>query len=97
MKEVKKLIEWKETVYPVLISKKEEFHLLGYDTATTEEIWDCLLAKLERRKTEYQLHQFVDEIFKLSLNEYMNWLTISAVTTTNIDLLDEENRILFGK
>ncbi len=97
MKEVKELSEWKETVYPVLISKKEEFHLLGYDTASTEEIWDCLLSKLERRKTEYQLHQFVEAIFKLSVNEYMNWLTITAVTTTNIDLLDEENRILFGK
>lgn len=72
------LKEWKETVYPALLSKTEEFHLLGYDQATTEEIWECLIAKLERRNEEYQLHQFVSEILRMSANEYMNWLTISA-------------------
>ncbi|WP_246055110.1 post-transcriptional regulator [Pseudalkalibacillus caeni] len=70
--------QWKDTVWPALESKKDEFHLLGYDRATTEEIWKCITARLKRNKDELQLHQFVNQIMRLSANEYMNWLTISA-------------------
>lgn len=80
MANMEQLKAWKDTVYPVLRSKTEEFHLLGYDKATTEEIWECLMARMERQQGEYRLHQFVNEIFRLSANEFMNWLTISAYT-----------------
>ena len=88
---------WKEHVYPVLISKAEEFQLLGYESVTPENIWDCMLAKLKRRKKEeYMLHQLVNEIFKLSANEYMNWLSIQAVASTDFALLEKESRSLLG-
>lgn len=96
MPDVKPLNAWKQDVHPVLVSKAEEFQLLGYDTVTTEHIWDCVMAKLARKKREYLLHQLVNEIFKLSPNEYMNWLTIQAVTSEDINILDKENQSLLG-
>lgn len=96
MANIEQLNKWKEDVFPVILSKTEEFHLLGYNTVKPEEVWECLLSKLERRKDDYQLHQFVAEIFRLSVNEYMNWLTIQAVTSTGLDILEEESNLLFG-
>lgn len=96
MKNLEQVQAWKEHVYPVLISKAEEFQLLGYDSVKPENIWNCALAKLKRKKKEYMLHQLVNEIFKLSANEYMNWLTIQAVTSTDVDLLEKESRSLLG-
>lgn len=93
---VEQLNAWKDEVYPVIVSKTEEFHLYGYDAVTPEEVWECVLAKLERRKGEYMLHQLVAEIFRLTVNEYMNWLTIKAVTSAELELLEEENNLLFG-
>lgn len=96
MANIEQLNKWKEDVFPVILSKTEEFHLLGYNTVKPEEVWECLLSKLERRKDDYQLHQFVAEFFRLSVNEYMNWLTIQAVTSTGLDILEEESNLLFG-
>lgn len=70
--------EWKGKVQPALESKTSEFHLLGYDRVTSEEVWECLLARLERKKETYRLYQLVAAIMSLSVNEYMNWLTIRA-------------------
>lgn len=92
MANIDQIKDWKQTVYPVLASKVEEFHLIGYETATIEEVWECLIAKLERKKEKYKLHQLVAEIFNLSVNEYMNWLTISAYTEPN----SLESNILLG-
>lgn len=96
MTNLTQLNEWKEKVYPVIVSKAEEFRIYGYEAVTTEEVWDCVMAKLERRKEEYMLHQFVAEIFRLSINEYMNWLTIRAVTATEFDLSEGESNLLLG-
>lgn len=96
MADVEQLEDWKQKVYPVLVSKTEEFQLLGYDTVTPEDIWKCVNAKIERKKMTCKLHQFVNVIFKLSVNEYMNWLTIRAVTSNDSNLLDKENRLLLG-
>ncbi|WP_270179418.1 post-transcriptional regulator [Alkalihalobacillus sp. CinArs1] len=76
--------EWKNEVYPALESKRDEFHLLGYDRATIDEIWSCLLARLERNNDneEIKVHQLVNDIMRLSPNEYMNWLTIHAYKGT---------------
>ena len=75
MEEIKR---WKEKVDPAITSKAEDFQLIGYDRVTKEEVWECLLARLERKKETYRLHQLVAAIMSLSINEYMNWLTIRA-------------------
>jgi hypothetical protein len=75
----KSLEQWKGQVLPALQSKKEEFHLLGYESVTREEIWKCVLEQGRRSKQEqWFLHQVVNIILTLSVNKFMNWLTISA-------------------
>lgn len=66
----------KDKLEDVLVSKMEEFHLLGYDAVTTEEIWDCVTVKY---KEEWpSVHQIVNDIFSLKPMTFMNWLTVNA-------------------
>ncbi|UOE95542.1 post-transcriptional regulator [Alkalihalobacillus sp. LMS39] len=69
---------WKETVMPAITSKVEEFHLLGYERATAEEVWSCLIHKLRKKKEFMHLHTFVNVILTLKVGEYMNWLTMES-------------------
>jgi hypothetical protein len=67
---------FKKKVEEVLISKVEEFHMLGYEAVTTEDIWKCV-------NTRYKggwprLHKLVNDIYKLKATDLMNWLTIGA-------------------
>jgi hypothetical protein len=78
MGEVKTLIEWKYDLKPVLRSKIEEFHLMGYESVTEEELWKFITVKLKKKQQEWMLHQIVQAIFKLKANDFMNWLTIEA-------------------
>lgn len=78
MGESKALTEWKATIEPVLVSKIEEFHLMGYESVTHEELWKFITVKLKKKQQEWMLHQAVQAIFKLNINDFMNWLTIEA-------------------
>jgi hypothetical protein len=72
--------QWKDDVQPAVKSKKEEFHYLGYESVTSEEIWECITAKMKKKKIEPRLHAIVDTILSLSLNDFMTWLTIQSYT-----------------
>jgi hypothetical protein len=79
MTEVKTLAEWKKVIKPALISKKEEFHLTGYESVTDEELWRCLISRSKKKKQEeWLLHQAVNFVLTLSVNDFMNWLTIES-------------------
>ncbi|MCM3716981.1 post-transcriptional regulator [Fictibacillus phosphorivorans] len=71
-------MEWKDEVRPAVRSKREEFHYMGYESVTDEEIWNCVLAKLKKKKEDPRLHTLVDYILSLSLNDFMTWLTIQS-------------------
>jgi hypothetical protein len=86
---MEQLQAWKETVYPALLSKAEEFHLLGYERVTPNEVWNCIMAKLGRKNEEYMLHQFINVILRMSVNEYMNWLTIQAYQAPGLFIGDQ--------
>ncbi len=72
--------EWKDEVQPAVKSKKEEFHYMGYESVTEEEIWNCVLARLKKKKEDPRLHTLVDYILSLTLNDFMTWLTIQSYT-----------------
>ncbi len=74
---------WKEDVMPALTSKVEEFHLLGYDRASEEELWECVLARLRKEKKFVQIHYLVHAILTLKVTDYMTWLTIGAYKDQN--------------
>lgn len=69
---------WKEDMEPVLTSKVEEFHLLGYDKATKEEIWNCVTERLRKKKTYIPFYMFTDELLNLKASIYMTWLTVHS-------------------
>jgi Post-transcriptional regulator len=70
--------DWRKEVHPAVQSKKEEFHYMGYESVTDEEIWDCVQERLKKKKVEPRLHTLVDQILSLSLNDFMTWLTIQT-------------------
>jgi hypothetical protein len=65
-----------EKVSEVLESKMEEFHLLGYDAVTTDDIWECVTSKYKKEWPMF--HKIVNDIYTLKAPTFMNWLTISA-------------------
>ncbi|MDQ0299833.1 hypothetical protein J2S78_002253 [Salibacterium salarium] len=69
---------WKSDVKPALQSKVDEFHLLGYKSADEEEVWNCVMEKLENREEAVRLHVLVHYVLTLKLSEYMNRLTVSS-------------------
>jgi len=70
--------EWKDEVKPAVMSKKEEFHYMGYESVTEDEIWECVLTRLKKKKEDPRLHTLVDYILSLTLNDFMTWLTIQS-------------------
>lgn len=66
----------KNNLKEVIVSKMEEFHMLGYDAVSEEDIWECATAKY---KGEWpKPHQIVNDIYSLKPTAFMNWLTINA-------------------
>ena len=63
-----------QNVRPALISKQEEFLLLGYDNVSQEDIWTFLLKKKWRKKREeMKLFEVVQSILSLKVGELMNY------------------------
>lgn len=72
---------WRNTLEPVIQSKIEEFHLLGYDRISDDELWECMLNKVWKKKQKVKdkmLHQLVEDVLGLSINDYMNYLAMEA-------------------
>ncbi|WP_054635542.1 post-transcriptional regulator [Thalassobacillus sp. C254] len=78
MKNEQQFDVWKNDLEPVLSSKTEEFQLMGYDKATNEEVWQCVMHKVKKKKEFIRFHALVNEIFTLRVSDYMNQLTIEA-------------------
>ncbi|MFN7249214.1 MAG: post-transcriptional regulator [Anaerobacillus sp.] len=82
---------WKEDVMPALTSKVEEFHMVGYDRATEEELWECVIAKLQKQKNYVQINHLVNSILTLKATDYMTWLTVGAYKAPNWFASEDEN------
>ncbi|WP_413382298.1 post-transcriptional regulator [Alkalihalobacillus sp. 1P02AB] len=78
MEEKQQFEVWRDAVEPAIQSKVDEFHFLGYERATKEEIWDCLMYQLRKSKEYIHMNQFVNHLLLLKPHVYMNWLTIHA-------------------
>ncbi|OIJ16590.1 hypothetical protein BKP37_04970 [Anaerobacillus alkalilacustris] len=85
---------WKKDIMPVLTSKVEEFHMLGYDRATQEDVWECVLAKLKKEKEYVRIHHLVRIILTLKITDYMTFLTVGAYKGPN--WFDGETEFTFG-
>ncbi len=70
--------EWKSDIYPVIESKVNEFLEMGYTKTTSEDIWTCLEQKVWKGNPTKKLHEVVQDIFHLSPDIYMSYLTLHA-------------------
>ncbi|HET7657159.1 MAG TPA: post-transcriptional regulator [Bacillales bacterium] len=73
--------EWKEKLAPVVEIKAEEFELLGYGEVDKESVWKCVVGRINRVSPDklIYLHDFVNRLLRLSINDYMNWLRIDSL------------------
>ncbi|ALX48183.1 post-transcriptional regulator [Lentibacillus amyloliquefaciens] len=78
MEVVKKVNDWKSEIEPALNSKAAELKLIGYNQATSEDVWKCLQEKVWKGEPSKRLYEIVQDIFHLSSNIYMSYLTINA-------------------
>lgn len=62
-------------------SKAEEFHLIGYEHVTAEEIWQCVSSGY-KQGDEQPLYKVVNDILSLKVMAFMNFMTISAFKGT---------------
>lgn len=69
---------WKEDVRPVLIIKLEEFHELGYNRVSEEDLWTYCMDRLKKRKEFMPFYAFVDELLSIQPQGYMTWLTVNS-------------------
>ncbi|NEU31559.1 hypothetical protein GN156_12370 [bacterium LRH843] len=78
MGETQQFEVWRHDVEPALVSKVDEFHFLGYDRVTAEDVWECILYQLRKNKEFIHLHSFVNTLLSLKPQTYMTWLTRKA-------------------
>ncbi|RIV28633.1 hypothetical protein D2Q93_02485 [Alicyclobacillaceae bacterium I2511] len=55
--------------------KVEEFHQLGYDAVTVNEVWACVQGLV---KETAPLHEWVGVILGLNAGRFMNFMTMQA-------------------
>ncbi|WP_240189811.1 post-transcriptional regulator [Bacillus sp. P14.5] len=82
-----------DDVKPALISKVEEFEVLGYGKATVESLWTYLLKKKWKKpKEEIRMFELVSDILSVKAGEYMSFETVEAYRSPNwfSDLNEDE-------
>ncbi|WP_400242613.1 post-transcriptional regulator [Niallia sp. JL1B1071] len=76
--------QYRSQVKPVLNSKIEEFHLLGYDTIKEDELWVFLTQKKWKKPSEeIRISELVQSILNVKVADYMNYATIEAYKTAD--------------
>ncbi|MEW9667245.1 post-transcriptional regulator [Ammoniphilus sp. 3BR4] len=76
MEDLLSLEDLKNQMKQVCKSKAEEFHLLGYENVTSEEIWECVASAY--KKEIPPVHRAVNDILSLKVTKFMNWMTMKV-------------------
>ncbi|WP_050615888.1 post-transcriptional regulator [Bacillus testis] len=67
------------TLLPALLSKCEEFALLGYHEVTEAQLWQFMLKKKwKKSKGGEPLHQLFNDIMRVNIGEYMNFAAVEG-------------------
>ncbi|MBS4208987.1 post-transcriptional regulator [Bacillus sp. FJAT-50079] len=84
---------------PALVSKVEEFAVLGYGKVEKADIWYYLTKKIWRNPKEgIRIYELVSDVISLNIGDYMNFSTVEAFKSPNIfaDLESEELQALLN-
>ncbi|SET67082.1 Post-transcriptional regulator [Salinibacillus kushneri] len=87
MKDVRTVTEWHTFVSPALQSKVDELHVLGYDKATEEQVWNCLIKKVWKKDIDKRLYEVVQDILHLDSGVFMSYLAREIYQERNDDLM----------
>lgn len=84
-------------VQPALLSKANEFRMLGYDTITPDGIWTFLMEKKwKNSQKDIHLYKVVADILAVQVGEYMNYATVEAFRMADsFSISEEERKALF--
>jgi hypothetical protein len=77
------LDEFKDHVKPAIVSKLEEFALLGYTDVSEEKLWGFLKNKKWKKTTELSVHEVVRDVLALKIGDFMNYATVESFKTAN--------------
>ncbi|MBS4176223.1 post-transcriptional regulator [Lederbergia citrea] len=78
---------------PVLVSKVEEFIVLGYGEVNKHDLWLFLTKKKwKKHKEGIRMYELVSDVLSLNIGEFMNFITVEAFKSPNLlsDLDSEE-------
>lgn len=78
METIQSVKRWKVAVTPFLHSKAEELHLMGYEQATSEDVWKCLVDKVWKGYPEMRIYETVADIMQLNSSIFLSYLTVSS-------------------
>lgn len=83
--------KYREQITPAIISKVEEFILLGYDRTSEDQVWACLKKKVwKKKKDDIRIHQLVSDVMKLPVQTYMSYLTVQSYSDPTFFFADKE-------
>jgi hypothetical protein len=82
--------QFRTKVEPALLSKLEEFQMLGYDSVSEEGLWDFLTRKKWKKvKDEKKLYEIVDDILSVKVSDFISYTTIETYKNNDFDIKDE--------
>lgn len=82
----------KEYIYPFLKSKWEEFQHLGMERMTMDELWSFVKESMKKKKLkEAHLHELVNFIMRLSVNDYLNKIRIEMFKELDLESFREQS------
>jgi hypothetical protein len=77
-------------VRPALISKLEEFRLLGYKEVSETVLWEFLVRKKWKKvKEDIRLYEIIDDILSVKVSDYLSFTTIETYKNNDFNLKDE--------
>lgn len=83
--------QFRTQVKPAMVSKLEEFRLLGYDSVSEKELWEYLTKKKWRKVTdEKKLYEIIQDILSIKVSDFISFATIETYKTAEFSLEDEE-------
>ncbi len=71
--------QFRSKVEPALVSKLEEFQLLGYDSVSEDGLWEFLTRKKWKKvKDEKKLYEIIDDILSVKVSDFISYTTIET-------------------
>jgi Post-transcriptional regulator len=92
LESTKMLESLRDQLKPAILSKLNEFEILGYESVQEDDIWKFLLMKKWRKLKEddIQLHKLVNDILSVRIQEYMTFITVEAFQTPSSELSSDD-------